>query len=239
MADVLDLLSDALSPRAVKALARPLGLDEGTTAKLVAAVVPVLVERLGSNARAGDAENIATAAAKDHDGSLLESAADFLGGRFTSGPGQGILGHVFGDQLAEVSGRISSSTGVPEPVVGLAFKALAPLVMAALTKAALGALTAVVVVKLLDVAGDQIRSGKVQRWFGSVNARLDTDGDGNAADDVGRRGLSTVKAAAGKLVGLGRRAAKNPKVRDGAAAGKKAAASLGKKARGLFKKWRG
>lgn len=246
MADVLDLLDAALSPKAVGALAGQLGLDAGDAAKVIAAVLPELVERLGRNAQAGDAEAIATAATKDHDGSLLDDAVGFLGGRFTGGAGAGILGHVFGDQLDAVTAKVAGSTGVPAPVVGLAFRALAPLVMAALTKAAIGAVTAVVVVKLLDVAVDQIRSGKVQRWLGGVNDRFDTDNDGSAADDVGRRAMGATKSVFGKLRSLGKRVATDPRVKRGAAKGgkaatkaaSKAAGSLGSRVLSLARRWR-
>ena len=242
MADVLDVLHHALKPKAVKALAGQLGVDERTATKVVAAVVPQLIDALGHNARSGDADNIAAAAIKDHDGSLLDDATAFLGGRFASGPGAGILGHVFGDQIDAVTAKVAATSGVPAPIVGLAFKALAPLVMAALAKAAVGAVTAVVVVKLLDVAADQIRSGKVQRWFGDLNDRLDADHDGSAADDVGRTAAGAAKSAFGKVTALGRKVATDPRVKSGAKQGGKAAAKvasgLGKKATGLFRKWR-
>ncbi|MEZ5219372.1 MAG: DUF937 domain-containing protein [Ilumatobacteraceae bacterium] len=236
MADVLELLTDALSPRATRALADSLGLDEATTAELTAQIVPALIEQLRDNAGGGGAEALAGAVASDHDGSVLSSSVGFLGGGFRSGPGAGILDHVFGDQLDGVTDRLSSATGVPTPVVQLAMRALAPLVLGALAKAAIGAITAVVVVKALDLAMDQIRSGNVQRWASSLNRRLDADGDGSAADDVGRGVVRGVRTGAGAVFVAGRRVASSTAVRrSGKAAAKTAAVAAKGAAKGATK----
>lgn len=186
MADLLDLLGNALDDKAVAALGRSLGIDAGDAAKLVSAALPVLIEQLGANAKSGDAGNIASAVTNDHDGSVLSNAVGFLGGGFSSGPGAAILNHVFGDQIDTALVTVSTATGLPAPVVRLGFTALAPMVMGAITQAAIGAVTAVVVIKLLDVAVDQVRSGRAQAMLGRVNSSLDDDGDGNALNDVGR-----------------------------------------------------
>ncbi len=193
MPDLLDLLSDALDDRAIAALAGSLEIDADDAKKLVASALPVLIEQLGANAKSGDAGNIANAAARDHDGSLLGNAASFLGGGFSKGPGMAILDHVFGDQIDGALVTVSTATGLPTPVVRLGFTALAPMVMSAITQAAIGAVTAVVVLKLLDVAVDQVRSGRAQALLGRVNASLDDDGDGSALNDVGRGALSLTK----------------------------------------------
>jgi Bacterial protein of unknown function (DUF937) len=217
MSDVLDVLGRAVTPKAIAALAPHVGLPPAQADKLVKAVIPWLVEQLRNNATAGHSETIAGALAKDHDGGLLDIAESFLGGGFRAGPGDGILGHVFGDQFDGVVARVAASTGLPPAAVRTGFQAIAPLAMGAITKAALGGITAMVVIKLLDVAVDGVRSGKVHSVIGTVNHALDADHDGRALDDVGRAGVNAVKSSAGAVVSASKAVVANPTVRAAAA----------------------
>ncbi len=240
MADLLDLLGDALDDRGVAALAKALDLDVADATKLIGAALPVLLEQLDDNAKKGDADNIALAVTKDHDGTLLDDAATFLGGRFSSGPGMSILNHVFGDQLDASIAQVAASTGIPSPVVRLGFSALAPLVLGAITKAAIGAVTAVVVVKLLDVAIDQVRSGRAQQLVGRLNRSLDDDGDGNAIDDVGRGAVGLSKRVGSKIAGTTATVARSKRTRrvarKTAKVAKKSGVAIAKKGGSLAKK---
>jgi hypothetical protein len=110
--------------------------------------------------------------------------------------------------------------------VRLGFQALAPLAMAALTKAAIGAITAVAVVALLDAAVSGVRSGRLQRAWGAIDDRLDRDRDGSSADDVGRSALSGAKRTGKAAVSLGRKVGTSKTVRKAAST----AASRGKRA---------
>lgn len=250
--DVLDLLGGALTPDALLALAKQLGIGTDDVVKLVKAVLPELLHRLQSNADGGDAANIAAAVTKDHDGSLLDIATSFLGGGFVSGPGEKILGHVFGNELDSSVRQISGTTHLPPAVVQTAMKALAPLVMGALAKAAIGAITGAGVIALLAVAVQGVRSGKVQRLLGGVNARLDDDHDGNALDDVGRDALGAAKKGGKAVAAAAAKVADSEQVKAAAAkasstakevAGKakeaagKAAGSAKKKLKKLFGRW--
>jgi Bacterial protein of unknown function (DUF937) len=217
MADVLDVLGKALTPDALRALGPALGIDGDDISKLVKAIIPELVERLSNNAKGGDASKIAAAVTKDHDGTLLDIATSFLGGGFKTGPGFAILGHIFGDEFNGTVSKVAETTGLPDSVVKMGFNALAPLAMAAITKAALGAVTAVVLIKVLDVAVDGIRSGKVQRVVSDLNRRLDADQDGNAVDDVGRGAVGAIKKGGIAVFGFGKKVATNDKVQAGAA----------------------
>jgi Bacterial protein of unknown function (DUF937) len=244
---LVGVISDALSSTALSSLATSLGLDIGDVGRLVQAVVPVLLERLSSNAAGGGADALTSAVRDDHDGSVLDSIVPFLGGGFKSGPGTAILGHVFGDELDGAVNDVAQRTGLPPAAVRLGFNALAPVVLGAVAKAALGVVTVVVVVKLLDVAVDSIRSGQAQRLLGRLNDRLDVDNDGNALDDVGRGAVSGTKRVAAAVSQTAGRISRNENVRAGVAktakvasqvatSGAKAAASTGKKL--LKKLWR-
>ncbi len=211
--DILDALGGALTPQALIALAKQLGLGFDDVTRLVKAILPALLEQLQGNADRGDSENIAAAVSKDHDGIVLDDAVGFLGGGFLRGSGSGILGHVFGDQLDATAKRISDETHLPEGAVRMAMTALAPMAMGAIAKVAIGAITAAGVAALLAVAVQGVRSGKVQRMIGTVNDRFDGDRDGNALDDVGRDAVRAARKGVVAVKNAAKSVASNEKVR--------------------------
>ncbi|MCP5026384.1 MAG: DUF937 domain-containing protein [Actinomycetia bacterium] len=192
MAGVADVLQRSLTPRAMGSLGRSLGLNSSDTKRLVTTAMPVILQRLDQNARRGGAADIARAIARDHDGTVVDTAAVFLAGGFRRGPGLAMLGHMFGNDLDAAVASVAERTRLSPSVVKLGLAALAPLAMGAITRAAVGAVSAVAVVKLLGTAADQVRNGRVQRTAGRVHRFLDTDDDGKILDDVGQstmRGL--------------------------------------------------
>lgn len=212
--DLLDALGGALTPQALLALAKQLGLGLDDVTRLVKAILPVMLERLQANAAAGDSAAIAAAVDADHDGSVLDDAVGFLGGGFLRSSGGGILGHVFGDQLDSTAKQISTQTHLPEGAVRMAMTALAPMAMGAIAKVAIGAVTAAGVAAVLALAVQGVRSGKVQRVIGDLNDRLDDDRDGNALDDVGRDAVGAAKRGGAAVVGAAKKVTSNPKVRE-------------------------
>jgi hypothetical protein len=241
--DLLDALGGALTPQALLALAKQLGLGLDDVTKLVKAILPTLLERLQSNADQGDGAAIAAAVDKDHDGSVLDDAVGFLGGGFLRSSGGGILGHVFGDQLDATAKKISTDTQLPEGAVRMAMTALAPMAMGAIAKVAIGAVTAAGVAAVLALAVQGIRSGKVQRVIGNLNDRLDDDGDGNALDDVGRDAVGVAKRGGAAVANAAKKVTSNPKVRETASTAatktKQAASKVRDGAKKRWKKWFG
>lgn len=236
MAPVVDLLSDALDNRAVVRFAANLGITSADARTLTNAAVPVLLERLSRNAKSGQAGAIASALTKDHDGSLLSAVTPFLAGGYKKGPGLAILSHVFGDEIDQAVDEVADATGLPSEVVRLGFTALAPLVMGAMAKAAIGAITGVVVVKLLDASMDQVKSGRAREIVGSINRRLDSDADGSSLDDMGRTALSAGRKAGSSAAAGARSVARNRKVRRTAKSSADAGARLAGRAVGEARK---
>ncbi|MCP3854813.1 MAG: DUF937 domain-containing protein [Actinomycetia bacterium] len=193
MARVGGVLQQSLSPRAIGSLGRSLGISSSDTRRLVGTAMPVILKRLDQNAHRGGAADLAWAVARDQDGSRVDTAtAAFLAGGFRKGPSLAILGHIFGDELDSAIASVAERTRLSPTVVKLGFAALAPLAMGTVTKAAVGVASAVAGVKLLEVATDQVRSGRVQRTAGRMHRFLDTDDDGKVLDDLGQatvRGL--------------------------------------------------
>lgn len=241
--DLLDALGGALTPQALLALAKQLGLGLDDVTKLVKAILPALLERLQDNAAHGDGANIAAAVGKDHDGSVLDDAVGFLGGGFLRSSGGGILGHVFGDQLDATAKKISNDTQLPEGAVRMAMTALAPMAMGAIAKVAIGAVTAAGVAAVLALAVQGVRSGKVQRVIGGLNDRLDDDRDGNALDDVGRDAVGVAKRGGTAVATAAKKVTSSPLVhktaKQAAATTKEVAGKVRDGAKKRWKKWFG
>lgn len=183
---IVDVLSSQLGPETVQTVSRQLGIDPGTAQQAIAAAVPMLTGGLARNAaRPGGAEAIHQAVVRDHDGSLLDDVAGFLG-QGQTGMGAAILGHVFGGNQNRAAAGLSQATGLDMGKAGQLLMMLAPLVLAALGRQTRQ--------KGLDAGGitDILRSSHAQAQAqapaglgGILGGLLDQDKDGDVMDDVG------------------------------------------------------
>lgn len=179
-------LLQRLSGPVVARLGQAVGVDEATAAKAAAAAVPLLIGALARNAAQPEgAQALHQAVVKDHDGSILDDLAGFLGsGR--SGAGDGILRHVFGEQRPAAEQTLAQSAGLAPAAAGRVLELLAPVVMGwlGMTQRRQG----------LDASGvADLLSGQVKATpgnvLGALNTLLDADKDGSALDDVARFAL--------------------------------------------------
>jgi len=203
MADsILDLLSQSLGSGAVQQVGRQLGLDPGTASKAVSGAVPMLVSALANNAQQrGGAESLLAALDRDHDGSVLDDVAGFLGqGAPAQSAGAGILKHALGSRNDAAAQGLSKLAGIDTSKAGSVLAMLAPLVMGALGRA-----------KRQQRLGPsdlgQMLGRERQRMasedagvMGMISGLLDRDGDGSVGDDVARMGAGLL----GKFFGSGR-----------------------------------
>lgn len=112
MSGLADILGGALGGDAISKIAGQLGTDEATAKAGIGVALPKLLGQLQANAsQPAGAEALANAVNKDHDGSLLDDLGGFIGGGFTNGPGDKILGKVFGRRRMLPSARSPSSAG--------------------------------------------------------------------------------------------------------------------------------
>jgi hypothetical protein len=122
---------------------------------------------------------------RDHDGSVLDDVASFLGGHI-SGSGQGILGHVFGNKLGAVQNGLGQATGLDTSSAGSLLTMLAPIVMGALGRAnRQGGLDVSSLGGLLGGASQQL-AGADSSVLGGLSQLLDSNQDGSSLDDVAR-----------------------------------------------------
>jgi hypothetical protein len=193
---ILDMLSQQLGGDVVKQMSARLGTDEGTVNNAIAAALPILLGGLARNSTTPQgADALASALARDHDGSILDDLGGFLGSG-NMGAGPSILGHIFGgktDAMASVLGRASGmNAGSAASLLAI----LAPLVMGALGRTQRqGGLDSG---GLADMLGNErARLEQSSSGLGGLIQMLDFDGDGQIMDNIGQ--------IAGTLGGLFRR----------------------------------
>jgi hypothetical protein len=187
---MLDMLQQHLGGEAVQQISRRLGTDPGTTQTAIAAALPMLVGALAHNAQDPDkAGALATALQRDHDGSILNNVAGYLGGQQNGGAqtdGTGILGHVLGGRQDAVQQGLGRVAGIDPGTAGMLLSMLAPLVMGALGKSARergidpGGLAGM-------LGGERERAAQAAPggMMGMLGKLLDKDGDGSFMDDIG------------------------------------------------------
>lgn len=180
---ILEMLMENLSGEPTRQISRKVGGDEESVSKALGGALPVLLGALNRNAgSSGGADSLLNALGK-HDGSVLDDIGGFLG-QGTTSDGDGILRHALGGRRANVEAGIGKMSGLDSGSVGQILNMLAPLVMGALGKQQRR--------QGLDTSGlagllgqeNQAVGQRAPEAMGLVGSLLDTDGDGQVADDV-------------------------------------------------------
>jgi hypothetical protein len=202
--DLMKLLQDQVSDSLMDQLAGQLGggAPKEKTSTAVSGAMNLLMGALANNASTPQgASSLLSALDRDHDGSILDDVAGFLGGSKQANNanmlnGAGILKHVLGQKQQPAVEMLSKETGMDaSQVMGLMVK-LAPMVMGMLGK--------VKKEQNLDQGGlsDFLKTSQQVQKASSSGAGdlftrlLDKDGDGSIMDDVAQSGI---KALFGKL----------------------------------------
>jgi hypothetical protein len=129
----------------------------------------------------------------------MENLGGLLGNA-ESGPGGGILGHIFGQKRATVESGVGQATGLQQPQVGKLLMVLAPIVMAALARRqqshqeqqvpvpGSGAPAPSGASDLPDILQRETQEAqqRAPTGLGGLLGMLDRDGDGNPLNDIGR-----------------------------------------------------
>jgi hypothetical protein len=182
---IMQMLMQQLSGNAINKIAQQLGLDANTASKAVGVALPLLMSALARNtSTTSGAASLANALAKDHDGSILDDIMGYLGGSQTSA-GASILKHILGTDQAAVTSRLGQTAGVDSDTMSKVMEMVAPLLMGALGKTTQE--QGLDSGSLADFLNTQQEEAKTQQpnIIGSLNSMLDSDGDGNAMDDIG------------------------------------------------------
>jgi len=192
MESILDQLMGSLQGSGgIEEMTRSLGLDESDVTKVISGALPALVGGLTrEGGTAAGAGNLLAALDRDHDGSIMDDLAAFLGDSGNVESGAGILRHTFGDRQGRVEGALSQSTGVDAASISKVLAMLAPLVMGYLGRQRreqnLGA-DGLAEMLSREQAVARERSPQAVDMFTRM---LDADDDGSIMDEVAEMGSS-------------------------------------------------
>ncbi|MDD4486007.1 MAG: DUF937 domain-containing protein [Proteiniphilum sp.] len=189
--DLSELLNSAIGQSIVRNVAGQLGVNENQASSAVNMAIPAILAGMTRNARSQDgAVSLNNALEKKHDGSLLENLSGMLQGHTSElqSDGDGILGHVFGNNRTAVEQGIAQKSGVSLSKIGPLLAIVAPIVMAYLGKEKRQTNTGAG--GLGDLLGGLLGGATQQRsttgggLMDMLGGILDKDGDGNPLDDL-------------------------------------------------------
>jgi hypothetical protein len=196
---LLDLVTSQLESGDVDAIARQVGVDSDSAMKVVAGALPAILSGLSNNTRdASGASALADALDRDHDGSVLEDVAGFVGGGGAAGAGSGILRHVLGSRQGSVEAALGQMSGIDAGSAGQILTMIAPLLMGLLgrEKRSRG-LDAGALADLLG-AEREVAQQRAPQAMDMLGGLLDSDGDGQVADDLADLGGSLLGGLFGR-----------------------------------------
>jgi hypothetical protein len=177
-------LLQQLASNGLSQISKKIGVDEQTTNSALSVAVPLLVSALAKNASKPEgAQALQKALVNDHDGSILDDVPGLVSNPQAAN-GNGILGHVLGNQQPVITQGLSKSTGLDSEQIGQLLQIAAPLVMGFLGKQQ----------KEQGFDGDgltnylneqkQMAQKDSPDMLGTLNSLLDMDHDGSALDDI-------------------------------------------------------
>ena len=184
MATLMNAILGQFDSDTLGELSNQLGTNQQTTGNAIAAAVPLLLSALSRNASNDEGrDSLYNALSNDHNGAILNNLMGFLGGA-DNGPGQGILGHVFGDSQNGVVNALSRATGMNASSMGQLLVTLAPIVMGFLGRTrqqqAMGPSG------LAGLLGGETEYAQqaAPGLMGTISRFLDSNGNGSAVDEL-------------------------------------------------------
>ncbi len=190
---VLNQLQAQLGPDMIQKMSAQLGSDTATTSNAISMALPILLGGLSKNSAnaegAADLDNALNA----HDGGILGNLGALLGG----GAGAAILKHVLGSRRGPVEQGVGRATGMNAQQVGQLLIMLAPLVMGVLGR--MKRQQGIDAKKLPEVLGQaNLEMTRQSTSVGELSRILDSNHDGQIADDVARIGSSILGGILGE-----------------------------------------
>ena len=189
--DLSELLNSAIGQSIVRNVAGQLGVNENQASSAVNMAIPAILAGMTRNAQSPQgAASLNNALESKHDGSLLENLSGMLQGHSSElqSDGDGILGHVFGNNRTTVEQGIAKKSGLSLSKIGPLLAIVAPVVMAYLGKEKRQTNTGAG--GLGDLLGGLLGGATQQRsttgggLMDMLGGILDKDGDGNPLDDL-------------------------------------------------------
>ena len=184
MASIMNAILSQFDSDTLNELSGQLGANQQTTGNAIAAAVPLLLSALSRNTSdQSGRDSLYNALSNDHNGGILDNLIGFLGGA-QQGPGEGILGHVFGGSQNGVVNALSKATGMDASSMGRLLVTLAPIVMGFLgrTRQQQGMGPA----GLAGLLGGEREYAQqaAPGLMNTISRFLDQNGDGSAVDEL-------------------------------------------------------
>ncbi len=138
--DLMQLLQSQLSGPALQQISQQIGASEEQTAIASNGIFAALLGGLANNTTSSDGiSSLVSALDKDHDGSIMDDLAGYVGGMLSGSAspalnGSGILGHILGSKQEQVAQHVSQSSGLDLSQIMKLMPILAPIVMGAIGK---------------------------------------------------------------------------------------------------------
>ncbi len=190
MSNLSNTLLEMLGQGQLEQLSQQVGADPETTQRAVRTALPLLLSALGQKAtQPQEAEALANAIQKDHDGSVLDRLPELMAQGKLDQEGEKILRHVLGEKRPVVEQGLAQTAGLDPNSTGKLLAMLAPVVLGALGKTQRE--------QQLDATGLASllihEKREASSELGGLASLLDMDGDGDYKDDLINMG--------GKLLG--------------------------------------
>lgn len=135
MSSLIESIAGMLSGDTLGRVSQQIGLPQDKAKQVLPDIIAVITGALASNASSKkEAQLISAALVKDHDGSILNNIIDYIGS-YKNGDGNGILGHVLGNNRASVESLLSKKTGLDINSIANLLTMAAPLIMGIIGKA--------------------------------------------------------------------------------------------------------
>lgn len=139
MSGILDLINSDLGKQIIGGISNQVGTTEGETSSVLTSALPSLVNAMQNNAstESGAGGLLGALLGGKHEGGLLDNLSGILGnGGIDTEDGGKILGHVLGNNQANLETNLSQTTGVSSDKIGMILKMAAPVLMAFLANKA-------------------------------------------------------------------------------------------------------
>ncbi len=188
---ILDTLSSHLTPATIRQMSATIGADPAATSKAVNLALPALLGGLTRNASNPQGAHALDRALNDHNGSILDNLGGLMGGAAGGGIGGAILGHIFGSRRGPVEQGVGKASGLNSAQIGQLLVMLAPIVMGVLGR--MKKQKGIDASRLPDVLQQSTRKMEQQTpGAGGLAGILDSNNDGQIADDIARMGSSVL-----------------------------------------------
>lgn len=135
MDNLTQVLMNTLGSQGLDSMAQKAGIQKEQASSALEGIIPAILGGMTKNSQdPRGADALINALDRDHDGSILDNVAGFMGDSSKAAIGAGILKHVLGGNRSGVESRLSEKTGLSASSIATMMEIAAPLVMGYLGK---------------------------------------------------------------------------------------------------------